>query len=142
MSEPLEIKEAKLLDFIRQYKSVLVAYSGGLDSTMVLWASIKAIGADNVYAATSESESFASGEAEDSNNLPVKSDFTLRTPTPARSNRRLRFAWLTGASLGLRKYAHSILQTRKEQLKMGSLLLRVIFCLDAPFWMMRIWTDN
>ena len=66
MTDSIEKKEARLLDYIRQYKSVLVAFSGGLDSTMVLWASIKAIGAENVYAATSESASFASGEAEDS----------------------------------------------------------------------------
>ena len=66
MTDSIENKEAKLLEYIRQYKSVLVAFSGGLDSTMVLWASVKAIGADNVYAATSESASFASGEAEDS----------------------------------------------------------------------------
>ena len=69
MTESIEKKEAKLLDFISQYKSVLVAFSGGLDSTMVLWASIKAIGADNVFAATSESASFASSETEDSKNF-------------------------------------------------------------------------
>ncbi len=55
MTESIEKKEAKLLDFISQYKSVLVAFSGGLDSTMVLWAYIMAIGDDNVFAATSES---------------------------------------------------------------------------------------
>lgn len=66
MTESIEKKEAKLLDYIRQYKTVLVAFSGGLDSTMVLWASVKAIGAKNVYAATSDSASFASGEADDS----------------------------------------------------------------------------
>ena len=72
MTESIEKKEAILLDYIRQYKSVLVAFSGGLDSTMVLWASIKAIGADNVYAATSESASFASGEAADSKNFALE----------------------------------------------------------------------
>lgn len=72
MTESIEKKEARLLDYIRQYKSVLVAFSGGLDSTMVLWASIKAIGADNVFAATSESASFASGEAEDSKKFAVE----------------------------------------------------------------------
>lgn len=72
MTESIDKKETKLLDFIRQYKSVLVAFSGGLDSTMVLWASVKAIGADNVYAATSESASFASGEADDSRKFAVE----------------------------------------------------------------------
>ncbi|MCP4704549.1 MAG: ATP-dependent sacrificial sulfur transferase LarE [candidate division Zixibacteria bacterium] len=72
MTESIENKEAKLLEFIRQYKTVLVAFSGGLDSTMVLWASIKALGADNVYASTSESASFASGEGEESKKFAIE----------------------------------------------------------------------
>jgi len=67
-----EKKETKLLDYIKQYQSVLVAFSGGLDSTMVLWASIRAIGPDNVYAATSESATFASGEADDSRKFALE----------------------------------------------------------------------
>lgn len=66
MTESIDSKESRLFDYIRRFKSVLVAYSGGLDSAMVLWASIWALGAENVYAATAESPSFASGEADDS----------------------------------------------------------------------------
>lgn len=54
----------RLIDFIRQYKTALVAYSGGLDSSLVLWASIKALGRDHVLAATALSQSYASGELE------------------------------------------------------------------------------
>jgi len=58
----IESKEKELLEFIGKFKSVLVAFSGGLDSSVVLWASIKALGAENVLAVTSESASFASSE--------------------------------------------------------------------------------
>ncbi len=52
----------RLIEFIKQYDNALVAYSGGLDSALVLWASIKALGVKNVLAATSLSESYATGE--------------------------------------------------------------------------------
>ncbi len=54
----------RLIEFIKQYDNALVAYSGGLDSALVLWASINALGAKNVLAATSLSESYATGEKE------------------------------------------------------------------------------
>lgn len=54
----------RLIDFIKQYKNALVAYSGGLDSAMVLWASLKALGRNQVLAVTSLSESYATGEKE------------------------------------------------------------------------------
>ncbi len=66
VTESIDAKEFRLLNYIRGFKSALIAYSGGLDSTMVLWASIKALGSEQVYAATAESPSFASGEAADS----------------------------------------------------------------------------
>lgn len=66
MTDSIEKKQIKLFDNIRKFGSALVAYSGGLDSTMVLWASVKTLGPEKVYAATSESASFASGEADDS----------------------------------------------------------------------------
>ncbi|MBN2226840.1 MAG: ATP-dependent sacrificial sulfur transferase LarE [candidate division Zixibacteria bacterium] len=56
-------REQALLDFIQQYTGVLVAYSGGLDSALVLWASVRALGPERVWAVTSDSESYASGEA-------------------------------------------------------------------------------
>ncbi len=60
--------EQALFDFIKQYDSVLVAYSGGLDSALVLWASVRTLGPERVWAVTSESESYASGEAETAQN--------------------------------------------------------------------------
>ncbi len=55
-------KEKALLDFIRKYRSVMVAFSGGLDSSTVLWASVKALGPDKVWAATSYSDSLPKDE--------------------------------------------------------------------------------
>ncbi len=54
----------KLLDFISQRQSALVAFSGGLDSALVLWASHKALGASNTLAVTSISESLPRREIE------------------------------------------------------------------------------
>ena len=62
-------KEKGLLDFIGRYKSVLVAYSGGLDSAMVLWASLKALDRERVWAVTSYSESYPSGEREEAEKI-------------------------------------------------------------------------
>lgn len=56
--------QKRLIDFIKQYKNALVAYSGGLDSSLVLWASIEALGPGKVLAVTSLSESYATGEKE------------------------------------------------------------------------------
>lgn len=61
----LDNKEKVLLEFIRKYDRVMVALSGGLDSSTVLWASIKALGSDKVWAATSSSHSLPAGEREE-----------------------------------------------------------------------------
>ncbi len=69
----IEEKENSLLDFIGKYKSALVAYSGGLDSALVLWASVKSLGPDKIWAVTSNSESYASGEYEDARRIAKES---------------------------------------------------------------------
>jgi uncharacterized protein len=65
----IEEKENSLLEFIGMYKSALVAYSGGLDSALVLWASVKSLGPDKIWAVTSNSESYASGECEEARRI-------------------------------------------------------------------------
>jgi len=83
--------EQALLDFIKQYDKVLVAYSGGLDSALVLWASVTALGPERVWAVTSESESYASGEAdravETAGAIGLRSEHYLRIKTRELENK-------------------------------------------------------
>lgn len=58
----IDIKEKTLNDFIGQFPSAMVAFSGGLDSATVLYATIKILGTENTLAVTSISPSLAADE--------------------------------------------------------------------------------
>ena len=68
-SEPaLNARRAKLFETLRNYGRVAVAYSGGIDSTVVAQAAHEAMG-DAAVAVTAVSESLASGELEEAQEL-------------------------------------------------------------------------
>ena len=58
----LQSKFKKLARLINSYKGVLVAFSGGCDSSFVLAAAVKILGTDRVYAATAVSETYTPSE--------------------------------------------------------------------------------
>jgi uncharacterized protein len=51
----LDKKQGELFAIVKEMGSVLVAYSGGVDSSFLLWSAAQALGADKVIAATAQS---------------------------------------------------------------------------------------
>src|SRR5262245_53551020 len=70
LSPELTAKRGRLLDTIRGYGSCAVAYSGGVDSTVVAKAAQLALG-DRAVAVTGVSASLASGELDEAQRLAV-----------------------------------------------------------------------
>lgn len=55
----------RLIACLKGYQSLLIAYSGGLDSGFLLWSAIRALGSQNVYAVTALSPSYPEDEKND-----------------------------------------------------------------------------
>ena len=53
--EDLKKKQTALFSLLKDMGSVLVAYSGGVDSSFLLWAAVRALGTEKVTAATAKS---------------------------------------------------------------------------------------
>ncbi len=58
----LREKEKKLTDIISSYRSALVAYSGGVDSSLLLYVTINCLGKDKVLAVIADSETYPERE--------------------------------------------------------------------------------
>ncbi len=62
LSERLQAKYGKMREILRSLKHVAVAFSAGVDSTLVLKVALDTLGSDRVIAATGQSDSLAEGE--------------------------------------------------------------------------------
>ena len=67
----LNLQRKQLVDTLRGYTRVAVAFSGGIDSTVVAQAAWEALG-NAAIAVTAVSESLASGELEEARELAEK----------------------------------------------------------------------
>jgi pyridinium-3,5-biscarboxylic acid mononucleotide sulfurtransferase len=76
----LEHRVEALLSDLRSRGSVLVAYSGGADSALLLAAAVRALGARHVGAATAYSDSLPQGEREPARELAERLGVRVFTP--------------------------------------------------------------
>ena len=65
LSEPLQTKYDRMCEMLRSLERVAVAFSAGVDSTLVLKAALDTLGPRNVIAATGDSDSLARAEFEE-----------------------------------------------------------------------------
>ena len=66
----LERKQTALQKILRQLGSAMVAYSGGVDSSLLLWEAVQALGPEKVVAATAQSPIYIEQEDKKLGELP------------------------------------------------------------------------
>jgi len=69
MTDPLDAKRERLYISLKELDSVVVAYSGGVDSTYLLAASLAALGPEQVLAVTADSPTYPADEREEAAQL-------------------------------------------------------------------------
>ncbi|MGN8646449.1 ATP-dependent sacrificial sulfur transferase LarE [Gracilibacillus sp. HCP3S3_G5_1] len=65
----IEQKHQKLVSILQEMQKVVVAFSGGVDSTFLLKVAVDTLGVDNVLAVTADSETYPTSELEEAKRL-------------------------------------------------------------------------
>ena len=73
-------KNQQLVEYFKQYKKVVVAFSGGIDSTVVLYAALKALGKKNVISIIVDSDLYSPKEFEQAKAYSREIGVELVTP--------------------------------------------------------------
>ena len=68
----MKTKIEKLIKLLKLQKKVLVAFSGGVDSTLLLHIAVKTLGKENVFAVTATSETYSKNELMQAKTLAKK----------------------------------------------------------------------
>ena len=69
LGDALQTKFDRMCEILRSLEHVAVAFSAGVDSTLVLKAALDTLGSQNVIAATADSESLARAEFDEARSL-------------------------------------------------------------------------
>src|SRR5687768_2806819 len=72
------LKETQLADWIRERHSVLIGYSGGVDSTYLAVLAREVLGRDNVFAVLGRSASVPAAQSESARAIAIERDIALR----------------------------------------------------------------
>lgn len=82
VNQTLEARYQRLQEILRSYKKVIVAYSGGVDSTFLLKAALDCLGRENVLACMGQSESLAQREQQHAVDIAQQLGAELRLVYP------------------------------------------------------------